>query len=75
MKCLDCGGPNLKARIELVYDVPMAARGGGIKVGGMKVTQLDLRAAWEASATKVIFCHDCLAEHTYDDGLKRVEPR
>jgi hypothetical protein len=70
MVCLVCGSENLKAHVELVYDVPLAARKGGIKIGGIKVTQLDLRVAWEKLAARPIFCHECGQEHVYNVGDK-----
>lgn len=47
MKCKACDHPELKASVTLVREVSLAARGGGIKVGGVKVSQLDLKETWE----------------------------
>lgn len=69
MKCLDCDSENLKAQVTLVYDVPLAARMGTVKIGGMKVTQLDLKEAWDKQAIRgPIRCFDCGAEHYYVYG-------
>lgn len=59
MKCLCCSSENVKARVTLEYDVPMAARNGAIKIGGIKVTQMDLRDKWETLAARPVYCHDC----------------
>jgi hypothetical protein len=76
MKCKACDHSELKARITLTRDVPLAARGGNIKVGGVKVSQLDLKEVWETEAFEdgstqeralrgPIFCSSCGAEHFY----------
>ena len=83
MKCKACEHPELKARITLTRDVPLAARGGNIKVGGIKVSQLDLKETWETEPLKdgscsiqervirgPIFCSACNAEHFYVVGAK-----
>lgn len=53
MKCKACDSSELHARIELQRNVPLAARGGGIKVGGVKVSQLDLKETWETESYEV----------------------
>lgn len=65
IKCLECGSENMKARVELAYNVPLTARMGGIKIGGFKVTQLDLRDAWEKMQRRPIWCHECATPHVY----------
>jgi hypothetical protein len=73
MNCLACGSEAMKARVELAYDVPLAARNGGIKIGGLKVTQLDLRAAWEKLEHRPIYCHECSTKHIYTVATKALE--
>lgn len=68
MQCLVCASLNMKAHVTLEYDVPLTQRNGGIKIAGIKVTQLDLRDAWNKLELRPIWCHDCLAEHLYDVG-------
>lgn len=72
MQCLECGSENVKTRVTTDYDVPLAARNGSIKVGGIKPSQLDLKTSWEkqrdGSDHRIrgpIFCHDCGTEHYY----------
>lgn len=80
MKCKACDHSELRARITLTRDVPLAARGGNIKVGGVKVSQLDLKETWEHDETLgeervirgPIFCSNCNAEHFYI--LKAKDP-
>lgn len=66
MNCLCCDSDELLGHVVLAYDVPLAKRGGGIKVGGVKVTQLDLRAAWEKLVKRPIICQACGTVHHYD---------
>lgn len=47
LKCKACDHSELKGRVVLERMVPLAARGGSIKVGGVKVSQLDLKDTWE----------------------------
>lgn len=78
LKCLVCGSENLRGHVTLTYDVPLAARGGGIKVGGLKVTQLDVRAAWERETSRPVYCLDCLTRHVYrvgEDEPFRIEEK
>lgn len=81
MKCKACDHSELHARIELQRNVPLAARGGGIKVGGVKVSQLDLKETWETEPLEdgstqervlrgPIFCSSCGAEHFLVVGAK-----
>lgn len=72
-KCLECGSENMKARVELSYNVPLTARLGGIKVGGYKVSQLDLREAWEALPRRPIWCHECATPHVYVVATNTLE--
>lgn len=80
MKCKSCDAEKLFAKIGIQRDVPLAARGGAVKVGGIKVSQLDLKEAWEndmSSGEAVprvlrgpILCGGCGAEHFYVVGAK-----
>lgn len=72
MKCLECDSENLRARVTLDRDVPLALRNGAIKVGGMKVSQIDMKEAWEGERNGLpreirgpINCFDCGTEHYY----------
>ncbi len=66
MECLVCGSLELMGHVTLSYDAPLAKRGGAIKVGGIKVTQLDVRAAWEKLDRRPIHCFECGTKHVYD---------
>ncbi len=67
MKCMLCGSPDLKARVTLIYDVPLAMRMGTVKVGGFKVTQLDVKETWDNLGPRrgPIYCQECGEEHYY----------
>lgn len=74
-KCLECGDPELFASITLTRFVPLADRNGTIKIGGVKIGQIDLKNTWDADPMgeekKVrgpIFCGSCNAEHFYVVG-------
>ena len=76
MKCLSCNEETLEAKIQIEKFAPLAARGGGIKVGGIKVNQFDLRDVWEGQQIRgPIFCMSCGEEHYYvakaKDPLRR----
>lgn len=75
MECKVCGSKNLLARVELSYDVPLAARAGGITVGKLQVSRLDVRAAWEKLEERPIYCHDCGAPHAWVVRTKSLEAR
>lgn len=45
MKCLNCGG-GLYGLTPIVKLVPLADRGGSIKIGGLKVGQIDATDNW-----------------------------
>lgn len=67
MKCVLCGSEDLKARVTISYNVPLAQRMGTVKVGGLKVTQLDVKEAWDGLGSRrgPIYCQDCGEEHYY----------
>jgi hypothetical protein len=74
--CLVCGAAELRGRVTLVYEAPLAARGGGIKVAGLKVHQLDVRDRWKAMSRRPVFCGKCGTKYVYDaatDGLEAVD--
>lgn len=68
LKCLVCGSENMKAEVKLSYSVPLAARGGGIKIGGIKVTQMDLKLKWDELTERPIICHECGQGHMFHVG-------
>lgn len=80
MKCKACDHPELLATVTLTRMPSLAARGGSIKVGGVKVSQLDLKEVWETEEVdgeKVerklrgpIHCAACGTSHFYVVGAK-----
>lgn len=82
MRCLECGNDGLVAYIEIRKTVPLADKGGSVKVAGEKVTQKDLKEFWDKEfdgevkqVRGPIYCTDCETEHCYvkggdDPGLK-----
>lgn len=78
MKCMGCGaGDTLFAKVTLEIMVPLAARNGTLKVGGVKVGQQMLLEEWDGKseeATPVkgpIICSDCATEHYWVTGSKK----
>lgn len=47
MECVGCGAETLVGIIAVTKEVPLAKRNGTIKVGGVKIGQLDLKEAWD----------------------------
>ena len=81
-KCLSCGSEGtLLAKVTIVKMVPLADRGGTIKIGGQKLGQADLKETWDTVHRPSgiedrlirgpIICADCEAEHFYVVGSKR----
>lgn len=81
MKCLSCGAETLLAYVEISREIPLAARNGAVKVGGVKIGQLDLKTAWEYETNEEgeaverklrgpIRCGTCSSEHFYVVGAK-----
>lgn len=77
MKCPVCGGEKLLAKVVITKMVPMAMRGGSIKIGGQKISQADLKTAWDKTgpgAERTIkgpfLCTDCDSELFYVAGAK-----
>ena len=66
MKCPNCGSDQLRAHVMLAYDLPLAARDGAIKVGGVKISKLDLREAWEKLEQRPIWCTACHGQYFWD---------
>ena len=82
MKCLSCGGESLVAKVTIDLMVPLADRGGTIKIGGLKLGQVTAKEAWDLEPTidgskkdrvirGPIYCADCNTEHYYVVGSKR----
>jgi hypothetical protein len=77
--CLECGAPGLVALITIRRTAPLTATGASVKVGGLKVGQLDLRDAFVARPDGTprpvrgpIFCESCGAEHYLTVGKKTI---
>ncbi len=77
MKCPSCKGENLIGRVTIVKMLPMAQRGGSVKVGGSKISQVDLKNAWDKTGPGKdkdirgpIWCSDCDQELFYVSGAK-----
>jgi hypothetical protein len=82
MRCLSCGSDGeLFATVTITKYVPMADRLGTIKIGGLKLGQVDAKEAWdsvqaaEGLVDKMIrgpiVCAVCQTEHYYVVGSKR----
>ena len=72
MKCLACKSEALFGVLTLQKALPLAAKGGSVKVGGHNVTQIDLKNAWDKDVTGddklirgPIQCAECGAAHYY----------
>lgn len=82
--CLACGADALAAAVTLTRLVPLAARGGSVKVGGVKITQIDVRDAFiktprgeDRRIRGPIYCTECGAEHHMvvpSDTILRLGP-
>jgi hypothetical protein len=77
MKCTSCDSENLSAIVRIELGAPLAAKGGTLKVSGVKLTQLDIKAAWDsgngsgdARIRGPIICQQCYTEHVYVVGLR-----
>ncbi len=75
MKCPYCGSEELLCPVHITVMCSPAKRGGSIKVGGVKVTQVDIKDAWNkdpAGNDKPIKgpfkCADCGESSFYVDG-------
>lgn len=75
MKCLSCGSESLFAEVTVKIFLPLAARLGSVKIGGNKITQIDIKRAWDleedGAAKEVkspIVCATCGARHHYTVG-------
>lgn len=51
MKCMNCGSEQLYGVAVITKLAPMADRGGSIKIGGMKVGQVDAKESWDSKST------------------------
>ena len=81
MKCLACNAEALVANVTISLIVPLADRGGTIKIGGLKLGQVTAKEAWDTEPTMngprervlrgPITCSDCETEHYYVVGSKR----
>ena len=79
-RCLKCGG-DLVAIVTITKAVPLADRNGTVKIGGVKVGQMDLKNFWDKNNAREdapdqairgpIKCVDCETEHFYLVGDKK----
>jgi hypothetical protein len=79
-KCLNCGEAELFAMVTITKAVPLADKGGTIKIGGQKIGQMDLKWTWDKIANKddapdqkirgPIVCGSCEQEHFFVVGDK-----
>lgn len=77
-RCLSCDQPELLAMVTIVKAVPLADKGGTIKIGGQKLGQMDLKWTWDKIANKddapdqkirgPIICAACEQEHFFVVG-------
>jgi len=76
MNCTCCSSEDLVAMLTVTIPLKPAMRGGTVKVGSVKFTQMDMKAAWDTAggvekAIKGPFhCADCGQEHYYIVGDK-----
>jgi hypothetical protein len=78
MKCLNtsCNSSNLLAHVQASIAIPLAQKGGSIKLSGVVIKQTDVKEWWDGkdeSPTMIrgpIICADCCEEHVYLKGLK-----
>jgi hypothetical protein len=78
MRCLEktCNSENLYAHVQASVAVPLAKRGGSVKLAGVAVKQTDVKGWWDKTENGhmrrirgPIICADCGAEHFYLKGL------
>lgn len=73
MKCLECGSDEvLMGVVTIRKALPLALKGGSIKVGGFKVSQIDIKNIWDKDVNGddkrirgPIQCSECGTEHFY----------
>lgn len=80
--CKVCGSDQLLCEIVITKYLPLAARGGSVKVGQAKVTKLDLQEAWDREDGKdrkvksPVICEACGTRYEYHvadaDPLKQI---
>ncbi len=75
MNCLSCGADSLFAEVTVKIFLPLAARLGSVKIGGNKITQIDIKKAWDCLPDMTprevkgpIVCGACGATHCYTVG-------
>lgn len=72
MRCVKCGSEQLFGLVQATIRCPMAARGGEVKIGGVKFTQIDIKHAWDKNPWGTprtergpIVCESCDATHVF----------
>lgn len=75
MKCIECGSEQLYGVVRVEVWLPMAAKGGSVKVSGAKVTQIDIKNEWDRASDgstnpvkEPIVCAACDTIHRYTVG-------
>lgn len=75
MPCLSCGCEDLIAKVKISWDARFVERHGTVRIGGVKITQLDIKEAWDNKPGQEpkklkgpIVCTKCKAEHVYYTG-------
>ena len=66
MICEACKRGEVLAHVHLTYDVPLAARGWTVKVGGTLVSKFDIKETWDRLVVRPLFCHSCGQGYVYD---------
>lgn len=75
MPCLKCGSAKLVAHVSIPWKAAFIERHGTVKIGGVRITQLDIKESWDKDPTGAerilkgpIVCTDCGAHHVYYKG-------
>lgn len=75
MKCVNCGSEDLYCSGSVSFLLPLAARHGSVKIGGFKITQIDIKKAWDLNddgtpkTTKgPVVCGECETRMIYTEG-------
>lgn len=82
MKCVNCDHDELYCQGQISFMLPLAARHGSVKIGGFKITQIDIKKSWdlnsdgsERTRKGPIVCPMCETVMEYEAGkLTAISP-